>query len=200
MRYRAFILLSLLPFSCADKEKMQIKEAVEYQLNNYPESRLTDVYKNFFQDFYGPGHLVQNTDMAISYLRQELEETVGCSLNLPVEGTGYKNNFVRVDLCLIKEGKIAEEDFIRLFMESADSFKEPEIRAWKKEWEKILRVIEHLDAEMEDFDRDKEVLNSMIEKGEYVVHHSEEYIRAYHPHYRIIRKDLAEKQMPEFIR
>lgn len=178
-----------LSFCFMDEEK-QIQKAVKYQLDHYPVSRLTDIYKSFFQDFYGPGHLVNNPERALNYLRQELKQVDSCTLNQPVEGTGYRNVFVRVDLCVIREGKISYEDFSRLFIESAASFRLPEIEEWKREWEKILGVIEGLKLEISNFEEDKIKILEMLEKGEYVIHHSDEYIRAYHPHYRIISMEL----------
>jgi hypothetical protein len=173
----------------------QIRQAVTYQLEHYPVSRLTDIYKNFFQDFYGPGHLLGNPDRALNYLQRELEEVDSCTLHQPIEGTGYKNTFVRVDLCVIREGKISYEDFARLFIESAESFRLPEIEEWKSEWEKILRVIEGMELEILNFEEDKLKIREMIEKGEYVIHHSREYIEAYDPHYRIIKKELVERYL-----
>ena len=190
MKASSIIFLSLLTFcSMADNN---IKSAVNYQLENYPSSRLTDIYKSFFQDFYGPGHLIENPEASINYLKRELEEVGNCTLKNPVESTGHKNQFVRVDLSLIKEGKISLDDFSRLFIKSAESFQLPDIEEWKAEWLKILLVIEGMDIEIPGFEQDKSRLNEMLEKGEYVVHHSEEYIEEYDVHYRIIRRDLVE--------
>lgn len=187
-------LFILLFFSnCSMNEEKQIRQAVKYQMEHYPASRLKDIYKNFFQDFYGPGHLLNNPEASLNYLQNELEEVDGCSLHKPVEGTGYKNNFVRVDLCLITKGEISLEKFSRLFLESAETFKIPEIEEWRKEWDKILSVIEEMDPGIENFKKDKVELAKMLEKGEYVVHHSEDYIAAYDPHYRIIRRELMGK-------
>ncbi len=183
-------LFSILTFcSMADDN---IKSAINYQLENYPASRLTDIYKSFFQDFYGPGHLLENPDAALNYLERELEQVDSYSLKNSIEGTGYKNQFARVDLCLIKDGRITYDDFSKLFIKSAETFKLPDIEEWKKEWTKILSVIESMEIEIQEFATDKFMLNEMLERGEYVVHHSEEYIEAYAPHYRIIRRDLVE--------
>ncbi len=191
--FTSFILvLILIITSCSMNEEKQIRLAVKYQMKHYPVSHLKDIYKNFFQDFYGPGHLLQNPEASLNYLQNEIKEVDGCSLHKPIEGTGYKNTFVRVDLCLITEGKISLAEFSRLFLESAATFQVPEIEEWQEEWNKILSVIEEMDVEIGNFEEDKAELAKMLEKGEYVMHHSGEYIKAYDPHYRIIRKELME--------
>ena len=48
-------------FSCKETESGQIRAAVENQLKAYPKSTLQDLYKNFFQDYFGPGHIVSDT-------------------------------------------------------------------------------------------------------------------------------------------
>lgn len=50
----------------------RVEVAVRRQMERYPESRLIDYYKNFFQDKFGPGHMVSDTASAGAYLRREL--------------------------------------------------------------------------------------------------------------------------------
>lgn len=198
MIQRSFTLITIILVilsSCSMSQEKQIQQAVEYQIKYYPASRLTDIYKNFFQDFYGPGHLLSNPDGALKYLKREVEEVDSCTLHKQVEGTGYKNNFVRVDLCVIRKGEISYDEFVQLFVESVESFSLPEIEAWKAEWEKIVGVIEDMDLEIAGFGEDKKKIRELLSKGEYVVHHSPEYIEAYHPHYRIIKKELIQKYL-----
>ena len=190
MKITLYIVSFILITSCSMNDRHKIQASLQYQLEYYPASRLTDIYKNFFQDFYGPGHLVENPQASLDYLKDELEEVGGCTMNKPVEETGYKNRFVRVDLCLIKNGRISFEEFSELFLESARSFKIPNFESWEAEWKKILTEIEELKVDIPGFQQDKVLLNEMLQRGEYVVHHSKEYIREYDPHYRIVRKDL----------
>jgi hypothetical protein len=50
-----------------------VQAAVTKQLQKYPKSTLKDIYKNFFQDRFGPGHLISDTAVAGAYLRKELD-------------------------------------------------------------------------------------------------------------------------------
>ncbi len=65
-----FLVIGLGSFA-SDREK-QIRRFVEEELKYYPEARLTDLYKNYFQDAYGPGHLIPDTIRAGAYLDWEL--------------------------------------------------------------------------------------------------------------------------------
>ena len=75
MKLKFFILI-LLPFTSSafgqELSENRIKEAVCRQLEAYPQSSLRDLYKNFFQDRFGPGHIVSDTASAGKYLREEL--------------------------------------------------------------------------------------------------------------------------------
>jgi len=173
-------------------EKSKIEQAVKYQMDHYPRSTLRDLYKNFFQDFYGPGHLLENPERAIAYLEREMKAVEDCSLNRPVEEIGYMGNFVRVDLCLVSKGKVEMKKYTELFVESADSFQVPDIQNWREEWGKIISVIENMNYSIEGFEKDRKMIDSMLMKGEYVMHHSRIYLQEYDPHYRIFRKELVE--------
>lgn len=58
----SFLLLCIVSLSQAQED--QVKHAIVHQLENYPASTLKDIYKNFFQDAFGPGHLMSNSSDA----------------------------------------------------------------------------------------------------------------------------------------
>ena len=51
--------------------RSRVESVVKRQLELYPQSRLIDLYKNFFQDKFGPGHMVADTASAGAYIRRE---------------------------------------------------------------------------------------------------------------------------------
>jgi hypothetical protein len=193
------VILSMF-ISCSGQEDKNIHEAVNYQIKNYPHSTLQDLYKNFFQDVYGPGHLLSDTSAAMDYLRAELKMVKERSLVQTAEGTGYKNRFVRVDLFPVSEGIIPFEEFSNAFTESAKKFDVPEIEEWKDEWKKILSVIESMDIQLKDFEKDKQMIDGVLSQGKFVVHHSPGYSEAYDPHYRLIEKEIYRKRLRKFLK
>lgn len=41
-----------------------------WQMKTYPKSTLKDLYKNFFQDKFGPGHIISDTTSAGKFLKK----------------------------------------------------------------------------------------------------------------------------------
>lgn len=117
-----------------------IRLAYERLMTKYPLSEQRDVYKNFFQDYFGPGHIVTDTASAANYLRHELEhvDEFGCPLYEP---TGYKGNFVRVSLQVIMDGLVLFDTYLDAFVRSVNGIHAPTIDEWKTEWTKINDVI-----------------------------------------------------------
>ena len=118
MKLKFFILI-LLPFTSSafgqELSENRIKEAVCRQLEAYPQSSLRDLYKNFFQDRFGPGHIVSDTASAGKYLREELAAEK--DFRGPYyEQTGYSGDFYRVNLSLVKEGIIPYQVFFDAFI------------------------------------------------------------------------------------
>lgn len=90
-----------------------IRGALEYQLKQYPASQYRDIYKNFMQDYFGPGHILNDTITAGKYLRYELDNSE--KLDGPdFEPTGFEGNFYRVNLRLIKDSSIPYDTFLML--------------------------------------------------------------------------------------
>ena len=167
-----------------------VQEAVHKQLEIYPESTLQDIYKSFFQDEFGPGHLLGDTSSARRYLEYELAN-MDSKGNYRIEPCGEGRQFYRVPLDLVKDGKISFEDYLEAFLASAASFKSPEVTAWSKKCERIVLEIEQMDLSIEGFEDDKAKLNQLLENGDFVVHHSALYAKLYEPHYRIMLSDRA---------
>ena len=181
-------------FSCKETESGQIRAVVENQLKAYPKSTLQDLYKNFFQDYFGPGHIVSDTISARAYLDHELasfEQALGAYY----EPTGYNSNFYRVNLSVIKEGVISRDVFFDAFIRSVSSIQLITIEEWKKEWAKIDAVIHTMNLSLANYTQEREMLFSLLEEGLYVMHHSETFSEAYDPHYRIIGRDIFLKEI-----
>lgn len=176
----------------------KIKEAVERQLHDYPKSTLQDLYKSFFQDRFGPGHMVNDTTTAGEYLRYELNNSESFDERY-YEPVGYNVNFYRVNLSVIKENKISYQQFFDAFLRSVDVVDLDDIAQWKEEWAMIESVIVSMNLDLENFDRDREFIHSILSQDKYSVHHSRIYNAEYHPHYRIIERNIFEKEILPFL-
>lgn len=175
-----------------------ISEALDYQLEHYPASQYRDIYKNFMQDFFGPGHILADTAAAGRYLRHELAEE-GPFQGPKYEKTGYKGNFYRVNLSLIKEGTIPYKLFFDTFVESVQGIVPPSGEDWMKTWNVIDSVIGEKGITFQNEAQDRREMAAQFAEGNYVVHHSQTYNDSVNFHYRIISRENFEKSLLHMI-
>ena len=151
------------------------------------------------QDFYGPGHLLTDTAGSGRYLRKELEE--GAPFDGPLyEPTGYKGNFMRVNLGLIADGTIPYDLFFRTFVESIQGIQPPEDSEWMRTWEKIDSVLTVRNLSFQNEEEDRKALSAQFAEGDYVVHHSQRYNDSVRFHYRIISTPLFHSRILPLIK
>lgn len=193
-------LFILLTFSSAQAQGDQVKYAIVRQIETYPASTLKDIYKNFFQDAFGPGHLMSNAPDAEqrmrNYLEQECKEAKN-DLNIypDYELTGSHGRFYRVNLSVINDGRIPMDTFLRSFMKSASQFSLPQVEDWKREWAAIEKSVQELGYRFPDQRQDSAAIMDILDQGLYAPHHSTAYNEAYHPHYRLIEKSIFEEEL-----
>ena len=183
----------LLLASCRQKDQPQtLQAAIEHLMDTYPEARLQDIYKSYYQDHFGPGHLITDTAMVRHYLYSELSEN-DVSYPLYYEPTGCEGRFVRVFLSAVADSLVSAEELLDAFVRSANEFQEPQTE-WVTEWAEIVRTIRESKIAVEGFVEDEPALTEAAQDNQ-AMHHSRAYNAAYHPHYRIVRRDIFEKEI-----
>lgn len=191
-----FSVLAVLFFSPPGEK--EIKNAVLSELKLYPEAHLRDIYKNFFQDAYGPGHLIPDTTHAGKYLNTELKQPIKDTVKW--QAIGPENNYYRINLNLVKEGVLPRNVLLEAMVESAPLARKPDIETWKKEWENTLSVIEKMNLDIPGFEADKKAIEDILSEGSYVMHHSDHYKKTYQRHYRIIHKSVFERWKDTYLK
>lgn len=186
----------VLLFSCnqANPTHTKIRQSVERQLELYPESTLRDLYKNFFQDRFGPGHIIADNTAADRYLRYELNAAEGFE-GLDYEPTGYEGRFYRVNLGVIADGRVPYEKYFDAFVRSVNNIKPISIEQWRTEWHEIDSVIMSMGLQLENYSVDRAEIKALIDGGDYVMHHSQRFNDHYQPHYRIIERTIFENEI-----
>lgn len=201
-RFKALILsvciglISFLPIGdiYAGERSDSIREALDYQILHYPASQYRDVYKNFMQDYFGPGHLLNDTASSGKYLRYELTTTE--TFDGPdYEKTGFQGNFYRVNLKLIKDHTLPYDTYFKAFVESVQGIVPPDPQTWKAIWNEIDNEIISMGLTFQNEETDRKALTEQFENNDFVVHHSEAYNEAVNFHYRIISKEKFEKEI-----
>ena len=196
MKRLLFIALtSILIASCANKDTVKIKNAVTIQMSLYPESTLQDLYKVFFQAEFGPEHIIADTASAGRYLASEL--MIPDKSDIMYEPIGVDSAFFRVHLCAVQSGKISRNQLFDAFILGARKVETDEIAAWAEKWHKIESVIASMNLQLTDYEADRATIDSLLNAGQYALHHSQQFRDAYDPHYRIVRKDLFYERLYE---
>ena len=186
-----FLLCSLGLFG-QGMDTLSVRIAIERQMTAYPKSTLQDIYKSFYQERFGPGHLIGDTASAGRYLMRELSELTE-HLTVYYEPTGSDGRFVRVYLSAVADSLITADQLLDAFVRSANMDKGKEVD-WELDWRSIVDVITKYGIVLNDFDKDVEMLNE-ASRNRQAVHHSRAYNEAYHPHYRIVERGIFEKEL-----
>jgi len=113
---------------------------------------------------------------------------------------GHYGKYFRVNLKLVAEGKIPKDKYLSAFIQSANNPDKPSLEEWIVEWNKVIAVIDKGNFAINSFENDKKIINQLFDQGEYVVHHSAEFVELYNPHYRVIDKKYFDKLMINFIK
>src|SRR5690554_3733466 len=108
-----------------------ILQAINQQLSLYPVSTLIDIYKSFFQDAFGVGHLIGNKKNNRIHFEYELETMKSWNRRL-IEPCGVGRQFYRIPMDFITDGIIDKEEFYLLFCQSSLSFSIPKIKEWRE--------------------------------------------------------------------
>lgn len=189
---------------CGELTTMNVMAALREMKCRYPKITLCDVYKSFYQDFFGVGHIVSNKETATKYIKEEMKEVKDVSVGVMmkcdglqekaatgVEKCGAAGRYVRVDLYKISSGEIKLKDYVDKLMQSVET--KVDTAEWVKEWNFVLSVMQEYDVKVDDFERDLRTIEQRMKAGEYGMHHSKAFNDNYHPHYRIIKRELMDK-------
>ncbi|MBO5835623.1 MAG: hypothetical protein J6R12_06245 [Bacteroidales bacterium] len=197
MRKYLILIILLLVAPLVDMQavnKKQVRLAVSRQMQQYPASTLQDIYKNFFQDRFGPGHIVADTARAGAYLREELKQVTG--LDVPMyEASAERAAYYRVSLAAIKSGLVSYEVFFSAFIRSVTALPGVDVSDWAKEWASIEKIIRSMSLDLPNYEEDARAIEALLAQGYYAVHHSKAYNLHYQPHYRLIEKKIFEKEI-----
>ncbi len=189
--------LMLLTAGCKQQKdpfETAVRASVEQQMQQYPASTLKDLYKNFFQDRYGPGHIVSDTAAAGNYLRHELDSYTLIQ-GKAAEPLGWEGNYLRVNLSVIKEGRVPYPVFFDAFVRSVNGIQPIPVAEWAVEWNKIEAIIAAMQPALPGYETDKAEITERLNRDEYVGHHSEGFEKIYDPHYRIISREIYKKEI-----
>ena len=196
----ALIMSIVISAQESGEDQFSIEGFVNRQMQNYPKSRLLDIYKSCFQDYMGAEHLLSDRQRVKAYLDEELNTTSLDDL-MPwyYEPCGIDSSYYRVSIKTIKEGFITEDQLLDAFIRSANSETRPSVESWSNRWHMIIGTIDRMKLDMPNYQEDKQLIDSVLSVGKYAISHSPDYREAYHPHYRIVERSIFEKEIKHLI-
>lgn len=192
------------------------RDFVQRLLQQYPKARLLDIYKSCFQDYMGAEHLVTDRQRVKHYLDEELSTTNLDDLQpWYYEPCGTDSCYYRVSLRAVMEGHITVAQLLDAFIRSANGVVEegeaererrfaqhsreevsrPSVEAWSQRWQTMREVIDTMHLTLPQYEEDRRFIDSVLAAGRYAISHSPDYREAYHPHYRIVRRDIFEREI-----
>jgi len=205
--HKAFLFVILAFVLLPSCQPDPTREAIEQQLELYPETRVQDIYKSFCQDNLGPGHLIPNPEAAKAYLLEELqtyrEDLENGRYDKPAlryVSVGDAGNYIRVDLSVVMDGLVDEETLLAAFVRSANEGKTLSAEEWKEKWAEVASVIRKDFPALPDAEKDLAAIDSLMAEGHYILHHSRIFNETYHPHYRIVARDIFDQELKQKIR
>ena len=199
--YRFILFIALIIKILSSNELTKDLSILIEQIKNHPKQTLQDVYKSCYQDEYGPGHMIANESSSIDYIIEEIN-SMEKDYNPPTlfEQTGLEGNYIRVDLSLVKNDTIPFFVLFKALLISAEIGSQKSDDGWADIWSDIADEIKKSTLKFENFDEDVIRLDNISKSDDKVVHHSDLYENTYHPHYRIIEKNVFDKYIKPFIK
>lgn len=179
-------------------DQSRVEQAVIAHLNLYPKATLQDIYKSMFQAEFGAEHIISDTVAVTKYLTFELNNN-DCQSAIYYEPIGIDSAFYRVHLSVIKDGFISINDYLNAFLKGATEISFNHIAQWKEKWTFIDSIIETMNLNLTNYEQDRKNIAQLLQSGKYAIHHSTIFAQTYQPHYRIIRRDIFEKEILPFL-
>ena len=194
-RFHLFLLSGwmLLAVACHNPQPSPEAFVCGY-FEKYPEATLQDIYKGSFQDVFGPAHILTDRQAVIRYIESELKASTSFEED-DYQPCGWQGNFYQVNLKVIADGRVPMDVFVDAFMASANGIDTTLTPAFVKDWQELQQAVRTVRPQLEGYREDSTLLAHLLKEGKYVVHHSRKFNEHYHPHYRIIRRDLFEEKI-----
>lgn len=163
-------------------------ETIQEHLARYPKMQIRDVAKLIYQNEFGGGHMIANSEMSLKRIQEEYNTLDSTIKHQPVILESIGNSISRIYLSALSSG-LRAETLNELFVQSANNTK-----GCIDEFERKLNLF--LDAcDSGTFPFPQEEVRCFIrewkENGYPAISHSDIYREAYQPAYRVIDDSYA---------
>jgi hypothetical protein len=98
-------------------------------------------------------------------------------------------------LSVVLDGLVDEGTLLAAFVRSANEGITLSTDEWNKKWADVADVIRKDFPALPDAEKDLAAIDSLMAEGHYILHHSRIFNETYHPHYRIVARDIFDKEL-----
>jgi len=176
----------------SDDSRWSVKRLVEFHQQQHPDLMAQDVYKLLYQASFGVEHILSDSAAVLSYLNEELSTVDTPQPNEALmERISLENDVVRVNLRRFKALNLEPSLLVQAMVRSAKATS-PDTLMFHRQWNEFSALVrfELLPFSAEDLRTwDTKVEGGAVE----AVHHSEKYVAANRPAYRVVKKDAFEE-------
>ncbi len=167
--------------------------ALDEELRLHPELGATDVYKFIHQGVFGPGHAIEDPDAAARYLDSEVAALRPAAVqDLLCQPLGGDPAMVRIHLRPYLAAGGDPSALLTAFIASAEAAPGDPTTMDRELARAVPRLVRRsryqLAGQLED------LTARLAEKGYPPAHHSDTYVAAYAPAYRVVLLELADLQ------
>jgi hypothetical protein len=175
--------LSKLP----EADQARFRTILADQIARYPQMEIQDLYKLILQATMGSEHAISSVDAARSWLRRELASLSEGPEEPMSDVISSDGNIVRVNLRPFIQGGGDPSSLLNAFVRTANEYRGTEERLLDH-WFFAEQMAE--DGELPFEPSQMRAFIKKLEKDGFpAVHHSTRYEEAYHPAYRVIKRE-----------
>ena len=170
-------------------ERANLLDVLEDQLNRHQKFGIADLYKLVHQTTFGGKHLAMDRDQAMQQLLEEWlpEIRIPAGANM-LEIIDPRGDVMRVNIRIFKKTGGSPQDLIECFQKSIQAFT-PDPNRFETYWQWIMAWCR--DAELPfPVDAMDDYYIQQGREGFPAVHHSDAYVEANRPAYRVVLKSL----------
>ncbi|MCW8985594.1 MAG: hypothetical protein OQK55_09640 [Thermoanaerobaculales bacterium] len=192
----AFVILVAVTAPGSEPEKPPVENvgntmvAFGAHLETHPLAGADDLYKFLHQAVFGPGHAIPNREAAASWLEREIENLDPLfDGELLCEALGGEPPLVRVNLRPFIANGGNSDELLDAFVASANLG-----RGTTRRMEAVLSLAASYVqcAGRGELAPELKALSAELAEQDYpAIHHSEAYVEAYHPAYRVVDEAFA---------
>jgi hypothetical protein len=180
----SFLVIIFIIFRQPDDNKNTWRTLLLEYVHNHPAAQPADIYKLIYQGTFGPAHLGSDSLKMLESLQNEIADINANPNSSPIEKITPSGIYVRLNLRYFKAVNGDPVKLVSAIIRSSSHSVDSSTIARRWKWVEAMVTEGEIPLDLTAF----QAFSDSLEKAHYpVIHHSRQYIDAYHPAYRVIR-------------